>query len=138
MKGDHIKYKGSYKYQLCEDYTVQIGILPLTMIITDWIVLASDGWLTIFKGYAWDGPSGPTFDTKDSMRGSLVHDALYQLMRMGLLDICYRPMADKLLHDICEEDGMPKIRADLWREADELFAGGCARSGTEKEIEVAP
>ena len=51
-------------------------------------------------GYGRDGPSGPTLDTRDFIRGSLVHDALYQLMREGLLD-----------HSIHREDGMTALRA---------------------------
>jgi len=45
------------------------------------------------------------------MRGSLVHDALYQLMREGALPIVYREEADRLLRRICIEDGMSRLRA---------------------------
>lgn len=46
------------------------------------------------------------------MRGSLVHDALYQLMREGILDHKKdREAADELLREICKEDGMSSIRA---------------------------
>jgi hypothetical protein len=47
---------------------------------------ASSGCGQESKGYAWNGPSGPTLDTRNFMRGSLVHDALYQLMREGRMD----------------------------------------------------
>jgi len=68
--------------------------------------------LLIRKYYCWDGPSGVTLDTKTFMRGSLVHDALYQLMREGRLDIKWRDYADKLLRDICIADGMWRFRAN--------------------------
>jgi hypothetical protein len=138
MKGDHIKYRKGYKYQLAEDSTVQTGILPLKPIVTDWIILRPNGLLTIRKGYAWDGPSGPTIDTPSSMRGSLIHDALYQLMRLGLLDECYRVKADQLLRDICIEDGMIPLRAEIWEEMVSMFAAGCAARGSEPEILTAP
>ena len=67
MKG--ITYKGGYKYQLKEMYCVTIDIKPVTAIHTDYIDLNTDGILTIFKGYAWDGPSGPTIDTLTFMPG---------------------------------------------------------------------
>ncbi len=67
--------------------------------------------LKVYKRYAWDGPSGPTFDTKTFMRGSLFHDALCQLIGEGLLDKKYRKYADQLLRKICLEDGMSKFRA---------------------------
>lgn len=75
------------------------------------ISLWAGGRLEIFEHYIWDGPSGPAIDTKTFMRGSLVHDALYQLMREGRLDRKHRKYADQLLRKICIEDGMAKWRA---------------------------
>ncbi|MHB8123121.1 MAG: DUF1353 domain-containing protein [Desulfuromonadaceae bacterium] len=137
MKGDVIHYKKGYKYQLHRNYTVLVGIDPGCEIITDWLHL-QNGYLTISKGYAWDGPSGPTFDTSDSLRGSLVHDALYQLMRLGLISESYRGKADDLLHEICVEDGMVHIRAEMWKQMVICFAAGAARSGSEQPVLIAP
>jgi len=65
-----------------------------------------------FKGYAPDGPSGPTLDTANFMRGSLVHDTLYQLMREGLLNHNLpREAADRILQSLYREDGMLALRA---------------------------
>ena len=47
--------------------------------------ITSEGELIIRNGYSWDGPSGPTIDTKNFMQGSLIHDALCQLMREIIL-----------------------------------------------------
>ena len=109
-----ISYKKGYKYQLVEKYTLEIPINPDSDIVSPsgYIQLTEEGELTIKKGYAWDGPSGPTFDTLNFMRGSLVHDVLYQLMREGSLDnITHREPADRLLQKMCKEDGMSTIRA---------------------------
>ncbi|MDB5967919.1 MAG: hypothetical protein JWQ90_369 [Hydrocarboniphaga sp.] len=101
-----------YKYQLVVDHEQMIRIRPRNPIATPFIKLSADGLLKIGKDYAWDGPSGPSFDTLNFMRGSLVHDALYQLMRMEHLDYqIHREAADDELRDICIEDGMPKVRA---------------------------
>lgn len=106
-----IRYKAGYKYQLAEDYTLKTSIRPERFILTQFIRLDTDGTLHILAGYAWDGPSGPTIDSKNFMRGSLVHDALYQLMREGHLDPGrWRKPADELLVAICKEDGMWGIR----------------------------
>lgn len=75
------------------------------------IELLPSGRITIRAGYCWDGPSGPTIDTPAFMRGSLVHDALYQLMREEKLPQEHREPADLLLHDHCIEDGMSRARA---------------------------
>lgn len=72
---ESIKYRDGYKYQLSEDYQTVIEIKPVEFILTEYIRLDIDGTLSIKEGYAWDGPSGPTVDTKNFMRGSLVHDA---------------------------------------------------------------
>ena len=93
-----IAYKDGYRYQLQEGYSLVISIRPAAAVGNDYIALDPQGALRIAKGYAWDGPSGPTLDTANFMRGSLVHDALYQLMREGLLDhTVHREAADRIL-----------------------------------------
>lgn len=114
MSDTFIAYKDGYKYQLKIPYVVRIPIVPETPIHSPYISLDVTGELTIKAGYAWDGPSGPTLDTLTFMRGSLVHDALYQLMRERYLDhLTHREKADRILRDICRKDGMWWLRA-LW------------------------
>jgi len=106
-----------YKYQLVDDnFSIIIKLTtPVDIKIENFIELTSKGKLTIMKGYAWDGPSGPTFDTKNFMRGSLVHDALYQLIRDGRFDEAEneerRRYADDLLREMCKKDHMSSFRA---------------------------
>lgn len=101
-----------YKYQLLrKSYSCQTSIRKIS-IKTNFLQLTSKGKLTIKRGYAWDGPSGPTIDTKTFMRASLVHDALYQLMRLKRLDYTqHRQKADDLLKRQCIQDGMNRFRA---------------------------
>lgn len=106
----HIKYTDGWKYQLKEDYSCRTGIEGHAAV-TKYITLELDGAITIKEGYAWDGPSGPTIDSKDFMRGSLVHDSLYQLIREGHLPESLRDNADRILRRHCEEDGMWSVRA---------------------------
>jgi len=107
-----ITYKSGYKYQLKQTYVIVIPIRPAAMVSTEYVALTTNGTLSVHNGYAWDGPSGLTIDTLNFMRGSLVHDALYQLMREGLLDAArYRETADRLLLTHCKEDGMSSLRA---------------------------
>jgi len=109
----YMEYKGGYKYQLTKDEKIKTSIRGYE-IDTQFIKLSKDGWLLIRKGYAWDGPSGPTVDTFSSMRGSLVHDALYQLIREKHLPMKVKNVADRLLKAICIADGMWKWRAWVW------------------------
>jgi hypothetical protein len=90
-------------YRLLEDYEIQVLVFPSQNIKIDFLELSTCGILTIKKWYCWDGPSGPTVDTDTFVRGSLVHDALYELMRKGHLDKKHRKAADKLLRKLCKE-----------------------------------
>lgn len=140
---NQIRYKNvrSYKYELVEGYIVDVfGVALPGAIDTEFITLTSGGILAIRAGYAWDGPSGPTFDTKSFMRGSLVHDALYQLMRLELLSSDYRDDADRLLRKMCREDGMNRLRAFFVYRAVRRFASSAAnpKNVYVPVVEVAP
>lgn len=132
-----ILYKAGYKYQLCEAYTVKIELFAQD-IDSPYVKLTPNGDLSIIAGYAWDGPSGPAFDSKNFMRGSLVHDALYQLMREGLLDKSHRGIADRILRWHCREDGMSAIRAWWVFRGVSWFAGGAALKKNKRPILEAP
>jgi len=108
-----VKYKAGYKYQLVEDEWFFTRIFGHT-IKTDYIELHSMGTLIIRKGYAWDGATGAV-DTNTILRGSVGHDALYQLIRMGLLSRGHKKEADDLLELCCIEDGMWGPRVKLVR-----------------------
>jgi hypothetical protein len=108
-----IKYiKGDFKYQLDEDYKFKTEIIPDKDISTYFIYLSTNGDCLVRKGYAWDGPSGPTIDTKDFMRASLEHDVKYELMRKELIDEKWRQVADIELKNTALEDGMSEARAE--------------------------
>lgn len=91
------------------------------------------GWVAIqgnelrfAPGYAWDGASGLTVDTPNTMVPALGHDGLYQLMREGGLPLEYREKADALLRDMMIERGVWKVRAWAWYWAVRKFAGPAA------------
>jgi hypothetical protein len=133
-----IRYACGYKYQLRETYRTRVEILPDRPIVTPWIWLAVDGLLTISAGYAWDGPSGPALDTPDGMRGSLVHDALYQLIREGHLPQSEREYADNALRRIVREDGMWRWRVWYWNIAVRLCGAPAADPANQKPDKCAP
>jgi hypothetical protein len=134
-----IAYKGGYKYQLKQNCAVEIEIKPDQGISTEFIELDTQGMLKIKRGYAWDGPSGPTLDTLTFMRGSLVHDALYQLMRGRHLDhnTC-RETADRILRRICKQDGMWSVRAWWVYHGVRLFADPAADPADKRPVVRAP
>lgn len=108
-----ISYSDGFKYQTRSDSELFVGVAFALKedIVSKWITLTADGWLFIKHGYAWDGSSGPTFDTRNTMRGSLVHDALYELIRKEFLPPSAKSIADQLYYDYLITDGVWKMRA---------------------------
>lgn len=131
-------FSRGYKYQVRRQYRIKLDIHPEKYIARDFVTLDKDGTLVINPGYAWDGASGPTFDTRNSMIGSLVHDVGYQLIRLGKLGAEEKRYFDGLLEEICIEDGMFTWRARLWRWAVLKFGRGSTRPSAEPEEEKAP
>lgn len=121
------------------DYVLQTDIMPSENIETYFLHLNTNGKLIIKKGYAWDGASGLAIDTTNFMRASLVHDALYQLMRMGMLNReQWRKAADNLLLAQCLEDGMSFIRAKLVYHSVRVFGEKFAEAESRKVVLFAP
>jgi hypothetical protein len=124
-----------WKYQTTALYVHQTPIYGHD-VSTPWIRLNAEGQLIIQPGYCWDGASGPTWDSPCSMRGSLVHDAIFQLIRLNLLPLNIKPIADLLFHDILIDDGMSRIRACVWYQAVKLFGGGSCVPGSEQPEQI--
>lgn len=131
-----MKYADGFKYWLKEQFWIETPVRPDKDIITPFVRLYRNGLLTVEKGFAYDGASGPTYDSKSSMRASLVHDALYRLMQEGELARAWQPVADKLFYDICVADGMWQWRAKIWYWAVRRY--GWKSTCEPKKIEVAP
>jgi len=124
-----------YKYQLVKPYVHDVGVIGFE-VDTDYLRLEEDGTLELKNTYAWDGPSGPTRHTLDFMRGSLVHDATYQLIRMEVVPLSHKDHADRLLQRICREDGMWWFRAWYVYLAVRWFGHSSARPGTQEPAEI--
>lgn len=137
---DCIHYSAGYKYQLRAAHACLIPELVdllRPLIVTPWIELDPDGWMRFRAGYAWDGASGPTYDSKSSMRASLYHDGGYQLTRLGLLDHALRATLDSVFRRICKDDGMWSPRAQIWYMAVRIFADPATDPAAESPDECA-
>lgn len=136
-----------WKYQTTENFQVTLPELVAPSFAYTRKTWSGNTW-TIFSwteesktlyvtaGYQWDGPSGPTLDSQDTMRGSMVHDVLYQAIRLGFLAMDHRETADLILRRICCEDGMGAVRAWVWFEGVRRFAGYAARPRFDQERSV--
>ena len=133
-----MRYTDGCKYQLYEPITFYIPSLSTHKNIKLDFIELYDGYLTLLKGFAWDGASGPTIDTKSSMRGSAVHDALYKLIRQELLPASVKELADDILEFTCVEDGMWEWRAGAWHTGVDKLADAAADPRNKKKIKEAP
>lgn len=111
-----------YKYRVVADFTYEFGPADLPtcsgevhLVVggTTWAALdLSEGLLAVYEGYAWDGASGPAFDTVSILRASLVHDVLYQMIAERYVPILeWKAAADEAFHRICLDDAMNEYRA---------------------------
>jgi len=115
--------------EIRQDLVARITAMPA--IKWDFIKLSENGVLTIKKGYRWDGASTPRRNSfrintdLDQIRGSCVHDAIYDLMRLGYLtsddfihhysQVGYknRLLADNIMFMIFREDGKSAVAAQI-------------------------
>ena len=129
---------GSWKYQLKFDFLCWVNVFPDKDIVTKYIELTTRGELLIRAGYAYDGPSWPAIDTENFMCSSLAHDALYQLMREGLLDRKkLRKIADEDLRRMSVEAGMSRARARVVWIAVRLFGGRATKIKAKRKTKYA-
>jgi hypothetical protein len=131
-------FKRGYKYQVSRDYRIKLAVIPFEPICLPFVLMDTAGDTIIKAGYAWNGASGPTWDSLNSMAGSLTHDLIYQLIRLGHIDSKYKAYADRILKEICIEDGMNRIRARLWTWAVTKFGRRSCRPSAEPKEEIAP
>ena len=115
-----MKYTKGYKYRTDETVVYDIsgwGLVPSKEINCGLLTLTAYGYLVIHRGYSWDGASG-AIDTDTILFPSLVHDALYELLRGGLgehvsgkFPADVREACDKIFRSLCLERKMTAFRA---------------------------
>jgi hypothetical protein len=132
-----IRYRDGYRFQLAEPAVIPTPVRE-SCPGNSFVMLTADGRLVIAAGYAWDGASGPIPQDSTVMRGSLVHDALYQLMRECGLSVRWKAEADALLKRMCIADGMPAWQAWIVHAAVRVFGGRYLDSGSRKPVLSAP
>ena len=120
------KYK--YKFKVEENFSIE---LPFKIPDFEHEYASSkDGILSVKKGYAWDGASGPVINTRDTLVASLVHDVLYQAMRLNLIKPSKenRKIADKNFFEILKMNGVNSFRSKVWYLAVKLFGKKSTKS----------
>jgi len=89
-----MKYTEGIKYRLDEDLEVKLD-LKGEFFSGFWMELRTNGIILLKRGYVWDGASGIALDSKYTQEASAVHDALYRLIRKGVINKNRRKEIDK-------------------------------------------
>lgn len=113
--------KYNYKFKVEEDVYFK---LPVSMPDFEHDYCAvKNGTIFVNKGYAWDGASGPVFNTKNTLVASLVHDVLYQAQRLNLIErnSTNRKNADENFYELLKYYGVNPIRCKIWYLAVRFF-----------------
>jgi hypothetical protein len=121
-----LRYTKGYKYQSRNPMVYQTTVFPPEDINTPLISLRRDGWLWVSPYFSWDGCSGIAWDDHTNMRAGQAHDALYALIRMGLLPLSYRKECDATLKRLMVDDGALYCRASYYEWAVNCFGRGPA------------
>jgi hypothetical protein len=132
-----MKYRKGYKYQVAEELDIWIDLKPVKRVDIPFGSLDIDGHMRVNAGYAWDGASGPTVDTDDSMTPSLVHDVLAQMMRAELLPQSFRLPSNEVFDTLLKERGVNHLRRGVWiRALDDFGAESTDPRNAKKVYEV--
>jgi len=90
------------EYILTEDYSIKLNFQVKDVEL--FFCSIKNNILTIKEGYRWNG-CNIIIDTKANMRAGCVHDCLYSLLQLHILDWKYRKYIDLLFRKIWLEDG---------------------------------
>jgi hypothetical protein len=123
--------------QLCSEFRFTLSSAPGYKGELGFIRFDSAGRVTVAPGYTWDGASGPTIDTPDTICASLGHDVMYELMGAGLLPVAtYKEPADWWFYQRLLHDGTLGFRAWAWYRAVQIC--GIPKQGDDDVIKRAP
>jgi len=107
-----IYYTKAYKFRLAKEFTVELTNcppMPAGKIAMPFAHIEARDHaydLVCERYYGWDGATW-ALDSKNFRRGSAAHDALLELIGLGLLPANpWKPWADNFLLKLCKEDGM--------------------------------
>lgn len=125
--------------QLCSEFRFQVPLAPGYNGRAGFISYDYTGRFTVAPGYTWDGASGPTIDTPDTVCAALGHDVLYELMRLGELPLyTFKPVADLWFYRRLLTDGTYDFRAWAWYKAVCTFGGPGTLPKNHPRIKRAP
>lgn len=120
---------GGACFQLAKPYSFITSARPNKVVSYSFITLYPNGVCYLAAGFAWDGASGLLKQIQCLIRGSAEHDAIYRLIREGLLPPGFKAIADAELRTNVIKDGGTRAEADIVYEAVTLFGISALEGG---------
>lgn len=113
-----IRYKSGKRFVLHDPYSIQTTIVGYDLF-GEFFALSRDGVLHFSPGYSWNGAGTNLIQSfiltrKKTIRPSMVHDALCELLEAGLLPQHEKALVDLTYYTVCYENKVSKIRASLY------------------------
>jgi len=131
-----MKYQKVQGFRVAVTWEYQTEIAVDRIIRTEWVDLVK-GLLVMKKGFCFE-PSGPTIKSKSIMQGCCAHDAIYYLIRNGLLEPWWKRWADNLMRKLHLKDAVHKLRAGYFHWFVTKFGDPAIDPRNRKKIMAAP
>lgn len=146
MMTEKIRFKKGYKYLLVDDVKFETTINRYYNNSTQtpnfdaeyFSINYETGIVIAKKRYAWDGISFALLDKLVTVRASLLHDVLYQAIRLGYIKDSYKVEADKLLRQSLRQDGGNSLLGQVCYLGVRLFGKINLTSDAEPKILIFP
>jgi hypothetical protein len=111
---DKIAYTHADKFVLGKDAIFKLSFAPQYTVDTSYARFTPDGVLIVKRGFLWSA-NFPAMNTENTRPASLVHDALYELIKDGHLPRKpFKNLADMVMRDVLLECGILDARAWAW------------------------
>lgn len=122
-----LAYSKGYYYMAEETYSIKTPITGY-LVLDVYYSLSKQGLIEIYRGYAWDGPTG-YLKLNSLIRPSAIHDVLCQMMREEKIPHDLYPVANQIFYEECLKSGLNKVHAKIIKLAVDLFKPGNPKKG---------
>ena len=119
-----VQVDGETWYELTRPVVREVTGIEGHNFSSEVIVLNPNGKLALFPPFRWNGRSKPAVNTANTLLSSSIHDALYELIIIGVLPKSVRVLADLLMRTMDEENGVHFFRRWYSHVALRLFGRG--------------
>lgn len=98
-----------HHFRLLNDVDVATSISLAHEFKTPYLAMSEAGHLKIKAGYRWSLPWYVYSHSPEWVKAVLVHDALYELIRLGVVTVQHKKQIDQLFVYLCKAAGVKRM-----------------------------